>query len=333
MTFEIPKEKNPGKIAEVTIGATSENGGTRSHTITIGGSTALPFLFFEGEHPRRPAMAMEVFDKMPDKFPSTLFDYFGDVMNKPGEMARKCVEEYGAELISVRLEGTHPEKGNRSVEEAADVVKQVLESVRVPLIISGHSHYAKINDVMKKVCEVAAGENCLINYVETDNYKTIAASCMAYNHAIVARSPIDVNMAKQLNILLTDMSFPAEKIVMDPLTSPLGYGLEYTYSIMERIRIDGLGGDKMLAFPMLINPGYECSRVKEARASQKEYPYWGDQGLRGAAWEVATAMSLLAAGSDLLIMYHPKAMEAVKKNIDALYEAKGGKQSTTPVRD
>lgn len=324
MGFEIPKEKSPGKIVEVTIGATPDQGGTRSKTVTIGGSSALPFHFFEGEHPHRPAVAMEIFDKVPDKFPPSLRSWYMDVIDKPAEMAKKCVEEYGAELISVRLEGTHPEKGDRSADEAVDVVKGVMESVRVPLIISGHSHYTKINEVMKKICEATAGENCLVNYVETDNYRTIAASCLAYGHNIVAQSPIDVNIAKQLNILLSDMNFPPQKIVIDPLTGALGYGLEYTYSIMERIRIDGLAGDKMLAYPMLINPGYECSKVKEARVSREEYPDWGDAELRGAYWEIATAMSLLGAGSELLIMYHPKAMQVVKRNIDELWSAEGG---------
>jgi len=324
VNFEIPKETNPGKIVEVTIGATAKQGGTRSHTITIGGSTALPFHFFEGEHPHRPVIAMEVFDKVPAKYPASLMDYYRDVIDKPGEMAKKCVEEYEAELISVRLEGTHPEKGNKSAEEAAEIVKQVLESVSIPIIITGHSHFEKINEVMKKVCEATEGENCLINYVETDNYKTIAAACIAYNHTLVAQTPIDVNLAKQLNILLTDMNFPAEKIVVDPLTGTLGYGLEYTYSIMERIRNDGLGGDKMLAFPMLINPGYESSKVKEARVSREDYPEWGDQELRGAYWEIANAVSLLAVGAELLIMYHPKAVEVVKKNISEMFDIKNG---------
>ncbi len=109
MTFEIPKETNAGTVGKVIIGATSEQGGTRSHTVTIGGSTALPFHFFEGEHPHRPVVAMEVFDKAQEKYLVSVMDYFGDVIDKPGEMAKKCVEEYGAELISVRLEGTHPE--------------------------------------------------------------------------------------------------------------------------------------------------------------------------------------------------------------------------------
>lgn len=324
MAFEIPKETNTGKVVEVTVGATSDQGGTRSHTITIGGSNALPFHFFEGEHPHRPLVAMEVFDTSPAKYPEPLLEYYADVIDNPGDMAKKCVEEYGAELISVRLEGTHPEKGNKTADEAAETVKHVLESVSVPLIISGHSHFEKNNEVMKKVCEVTAGENCLINYVETDNYKTIAAACIAYNHTLVAQTPIDVNLAKQLNILLADMNFPRDSVVMDPLTGTLGYGIEYTYSIMERIRNDGLAGDQMLAFPMLITPGFETFRVKESRAPEADFPEWGNLAERGIYWETATAMSLLMAGAELLIMYHPKAVATVKAKIAEMFDSQKG---------
>ena len=324
MAFEVPKEKNTGRVIGVTLGATAENGGTRSHTTTLGGSTALPFHIFEEEHPNRPSVAMEVFDRVPAKYPDPLREYYREVIENPADMAKKCVEEYGADLISIRLEGTHPEKGNKTADEAVETVKHVLKSVSVPLIISGHSHFAKVNEVMKKVCEATAGENCLINYVETDNYKTIAAACIAYNHTLVAQSPIDVNLAKQLNILLTDMNFPLDKIVIDPLTGTLGYGLEYTYSIMERIRIDGLAGDRMLASPMLVNPGYETFKVKESWASEKEYPAWGKIEDRGIYWETATAMSLLMTGAELLIMYHPKAVETIKNKIEEIYDSRKG---------
>jgi acetyl-CoA decarbonylase/synthase complex subunit delta len=324
MNFKIPKEINTGKILEVTLGETSAHGGTRTHTVKIGGSTALPFHFFEGHHPHPPRVAMEVFDKKPEKYPALLLDYFGDVIDHPGDMAKKCVDEYGAEMISIRLDGTHPEKGNKSADEAAETVRLVLDSVGVPVIVTGHSHYEKINEVMKKVCEVTAGENCLISYVEKDNYKTIAAACLAYGHTLVAQSPIDVNLAKQLNILLTEMNFPREKIVMDPLTGALGYGLEYTYSIMERIRIDALAGDSLMTFPILINAGHESFRVKETRALEKDYPDWGDLSLRGAYWEIGTAMSLLAAGADLLILYHPQTVATVKSKIEEMSEAKEG---------
>jgi acetyl-CoA decarbonylase/synthase complex subunit delta len=320
--FEIPKEISPGTVRAVTLGATHESGGTRAHTVTIGGSTSLPFHFFEGRHPNRPLVAMEVFDRIPAKYPDSLRACYGDLLGHPADMARTCVDEHGAELISVRLEGTHPEKGNRTAEEAVEVVKAVLESVGVPLIVTGHSHFQKTNEVMKRVCEASAGENCLINYVETDNYRTIAAACIAYGHTVVAQSPIDVNLAKQLNILLTDMEFPPERIVMDPLTSTLGYGLEYTYSIMERIRIEGLAGDQMLAFPMLVNPGYESARVKEARAPEADNPKWGAPELRSVYWEISTAMALLVAGADLLVMHHPEAVRAVKAAITETFASK-----------
>jgi acetyl-CoA decarbonylase/synthase complex subunit delta len=322
MMIEIPREKSAGAVTEVTLGATAESGGTRSCTLTIGGSTSLPFHFFEGRQPNCPVIAMEVFDRVPPRYPDSLRALYGDLLDHPAEMAAACVERHGAEMISVRLEGTHPEKGDRTPQEAVETVRAVLEGVDVPIIVTGHSHFEKINEVMKRVCEAAQGENCLINYVETDNYKTIAAACIAYGHTLVAQSPIDVNLAKQLNILLTDMDFPADRIVIDPLTSTLGYGLEYTYSIMERIRVEGLAGDKMLAFPMLVNPGYESAKVKEARSLEKDNPEWGDPGTRIAYWEIATAMASLAAGADLLVMYHPEAVRAVKAAIDEIWSTK-----------
>jgi acetyl-CoA decarbonylase/synthase complex subunit delta len=324
VTLEIPREPGRSRIGEVTIGATRESGGTRSNTVTVGGGTGLPFHFFEADFPHPPVVAMEVFDRAPSKYPQPLLDAFGDVIDKPGEMARRCVSEFGAELISVRLDGTHPEKGGRSPEEAVEVVRRVLEAVGVPLIITGHSHFEKNNAVLKKVCEAAAGENCLIHCVETNNHRTIAAACLAYHHCLAAQTPIDVNMAKQLNILLSEMSFPASKLIIDPLTGALGYGLEYSYSIMERIRNEGLAGDAMLGFPMIVNPGYESARVKETRVSESEFPRWGDRGLRSAAWEIASAMSLLVAGADILVMHHPKAVAAVKKQIQEIFrEGKG----------
>jgi acetyl-CoA decarbonylase/synthase complex subunit delta len=261
---------------------------------------------------------MEVFDAPPKRYPRALLEYYGDVIDKPGDMAQRCVEEFGAEMISLRFDGTHPDRGDKSPDEAADVVKEVLERVRVPLILTGHANFEKTNAVMRRVAEAASGENCLINWVEKDNYKTITAVCLAHSHTLVAQSPIDVNIAKQLNIQLTDMSFPAEKIVMDPLTSALGYGLEYTYSIMERIRTDGLSGDDMLRMPMMINPGYECSLCKESWALQTDNPEWGREELRTPYWEIATASSLLLAGAELMVLYHPKAAEVMKNKMTEL---------------
>jgi acetyl-CoA decarbonylase/synthase complex subunit delta len=318
MPFEIPREPAPRPVRTVRIGATANEGGTRASIVTIGGAQAMPFHAFEGPMPHPPALAMEVFDAPPKRYPKALHDVFGDVLNRPADMARRCVDQFGAQLISVRLEGTHPDKGNQSPEQAAEVVQQVLRSVGVPLMITGHAHFAKNNEVMRKVAETAAGENCLINWVEKDNYKTIAACCLAHGHGVVAQSPIDLNIAKQLNIQLTDMAFPIDKIVMDPLSSAVGYGLEYSYSMMERIRLNGLGGDDMLRLPMMITPGRESALSKESQAPEKDYPHWGREDLRTAYWEIATATGLLLAGAELLVMYHPTAVRVLKKTIQQL---------------
>jgi len=321
-TFAIKRDKCEVPIATVTLGSKT-NGGTRGKIYQIGGATCMPFHLWEGQMPHRPLVAMEVFDTVSEKYPPALRAIYGDLLNDPARMAKVCVEKYGADLISVRLEGTHPEKGDRSPEDSLKLVKSVLAAVDVPLIVTGHNHFDKINDVMKTVAQGCVGENLLLNWVETNNYRTIAGAAMAYGHTIVAQTPIDVNMAKQLNILLSNMDIKPEQIVMDPLTGALGYGLEYTYSVMERIRLTALGGDKMLAGPMILSPGVECSKAKELKADARDFPAWGDLTKRAALWELATANAFLYAGADILIMYHPQAAMAAKRSILALMDQKG----------
>ncbi len=313
--FNILKETCEEPVWAVKLGATKREGGTRGHILTVGGATCMPFHLWEGEMPNRPLVAMEVFDVISEKYPQILRDIYGELLNNPAKMAQMCVEKYGADLISVRLEGTHPEKGNRSPEQAVDLVKAVLSAVEVPLIVTGHSHFDRNNEVFKAVARSCAGENLLLNWVEQDNYRTIAGAALAYGHSIVAQSPIDVNIAKQMNILLTNMDIKKDQIVMDPLTSAAGYGIEYTYSVMERIRLTGLNGDKMLVGPMIVSPGQECIKVKEFKAAESEFPAWGDISKRAALWELSTAVNLLYAGADILIIYHPEAALATKRTI------------------
>jgi len=203
-----------------------------------------------------------------------------------------------------------------------ELVKSVLAAVDVPLIVTGHNHFDKVNEVMKAVAQACAGENLLLNWAETDNYRTIAGAALAYGHTVVAQTPIDVNMAKQLNILMGNMDVKPSQIVMDPMTGAMGYGIEYTYSVMERIRMTGIGGDKMLAGPMIVSPGQECAKIKEVKAAEKDFPAWGDLAKRAAMWELSTATSFLYSGADILIMYNPQAAVALKNTINQLMDRK-----------
>jgi acetyl-CoA decarbonylase/synthase complex subunit delta len=316
--FPVPKDKAENSVWTVKLGATKAEGGTRGRTCTIGGAQAMPFHHWEGAMPNRPRVAMEVFDVPSEKLPPVLAQIYGPALRDPAALAKRCVGEWGAELISVRLDGTHPERGNRKPEQAVETVQAVLRAVDVPVIVTGHNHFDRNNEVLKAVAQACAGENLLLNWVEQNNYRTIAGAAIGYGHALVAQSPIDVNIGKQLNILLTNMDVKPGQIVMDPMTGALGYGLEYTYSVMERMRLTGLGGDKMLAGPMIVSPGQECAKVKELKASEKDFPAWGPLAQRAALWELGTALGLLYAGADLLIMYHPEAVAGLKKAITDL---------------
>ena len=316
--FEVPKEQFVETIQRVTLGATKENGGTRGRTVRLGGQNCLPFHFFEGHTPNLPVLAIEVFDTVGVKCSPVLREAWGELLERPAEMARKAVTEYGAEMISVRLEGTHPEKGNKNPDEALELVQSVLAAVDVPIIVTAHNHYESANEVMKKVAAGCAGERLLLNWVENDNYRTIAGVALAYGHCVVAQSPIDVNLAKQLNILLTNMDLPRDRIVMDPMTGALGYGLEYCYSVMERIRMTALAGDDGLTFPMIVSVGQEAWKAKEANAPESAFPAWGDLARRAVLWEVQTAMPLILSGADIVILYHPDSLAAIRRNVDKL---------------
>jgi acetyl-CoA decarbonylase/synthase complex subunit delta len=319
-SFVLPIDNTGCSTYPVKLGNLKSEGGTRGKTYTIGGANCMPFHFWEGKMPNKPLVAMEVFDSISEKYPALLRTAYGDVLSEPAKMAKLCVEKYGADLISVKLDGTHPERNNRSSKQSVEFVKSILAAVDVPLIITGTSHYEKNNEVMKAIAQNCEGENLLFNWVEQDNYRTIAGAAMAYGHTLVAQAPIDVNISKQLNILLTNMGFAPDKIIIDPMTSTIGYGIEYTYSVMERIRLTGLGGDNMLLSPMIVSVGQECAKIKEFKASESSFPDWGDLAKRAAYWEIAAATTLLYAGADILIMYTPEAVATIKKTINSLMD-------------
>jgi len=318
MAVEKLKERYTSRVGEVVLGATKEMGGTRSHVIKVGGDSTLPFLHFEGEVANRPVVAMEVLDVKPEGWATHLTEPFADVLHDPAAWAKKCVEDYGADLVCLRLSGADPEGENRSPEACANTVKSVLSAVSVPLIVIGCGDDEKDNEVLPVVAEAAAGENLVLGTATQENYKTLTAACMVHKHTIIAQSPIDINICKQLNILITEMNLPFERVLIDPTVAGLGYGIEYVYSIMERIRLGALGGDKMLSMPVICNVGYESWRSKEANAPASEFPTWGEVGTRSVLWEAVTAGALLQAGAHVLVLRHPKAVQLVKKHIDQM---------------
>lgn len=314
MVVEIYKEKYRSRVREVVLGATGAEGGTRARVVKVGGETTLPFLHFEGKIPHRPVVAMEVWDVAPEGWPGSLQSYFKDVINDPAAWAKKCVEAYGADIIALYLKSADPDLKDAAPPECIATLQKVLRAVGVPLIVYGCGKAEKDNIIINPLAESAAGENLLLGVAEADNYKSIATAAMAYGHSVIAQSPIDINIAKQLNILISEISPPLlDRIVMDPTIAALGYGIEYSYSIMERIRLGALNGDRMLAMPLIGNVGHEVWNKKEAAISAAEEPAWGDQADRSMAWEAVTAMTLLHSGMDILVMRHPHAVGLIKK--------------------
>jgi len=318
--MQIPdvSEKWAAQINTVTIGATAEEGGTRAKAVTVGGQTTLPFLTFEGEVPNKPVIAGFVADTPPE-WPDVLKQAIGKEIDSPTEWAQKCVQEYGVELISLKMVGASPAGKDASPEDCAKVVEDVLKSVDVPLIIWGCGDDEKDNLVMPECSQAARGENCLIGSAKESNYRTVVAICKSDKHKIIAEAPVDINIGKQVNILLQDAGFGLHDVVMFQTTAALGYGFDYVYTILERCRIAGLKGDKLMALPQICDVGGEVWRIKEAVVDDDVLPGWGKLAKRGPMWEASCASVYLQAGADILIMAHPEAIKNVQTTIAQFY--------------
>jgi acetyl-CoA decarbonylase/synthase complex subunit delta len=317
MPVEIPKEKWAGTVREVTLGAMAADGGTRSHTVTVGGETTLPFLHFEGSIPRRPVVALEIMDRKPDDWSPLLEEVWGDAMNDPGDWA-KAAEEAGAEVIVLTFCLTGPDGEDNTAENAKAAIRKVLDATALPVAAYGPGQAEIDNELIVAVAEEAAGERLLLGLCEDRNYRTIVAAALGHGHLVQARTAMDVNLAKQLNILISDMQLPLDRVIMDPTTGALGYGIEYGYSVMERLRLAALQGDSMTQLPMVVTVGEETWKTKEAKVGDGVPETWGDWEARAISWEVLTATSLIESGADMVVLRHPESAKRVRAMLDAM---------------
>jgi acetyl-CoA decarbonylase/synthase complex subunit delta len=268
-------------------------------------------MHFEGQTPNRPVVAVEIKDHRPDDWSPLLAEVWGDAMNDPAQWAKKA-EEAGADLLVLALTLAD------SPDAAVKAVKSVLSASGLPLIVLGPGQVELDNTLLVAVAEETKGERLALGICEDKNYRTIVATAMANGHLVTARSPMDVNLAKQLNILISDMGMPMDRILMDPTTGALGYGIEYGYSAMERLRLAALQGDAMTQLPMIVTPGFEAWKTKEAKVGTGVPAAWGDWAGRAISWETLTAISLLEAGADIVVLRHPESVKRVKAAIQEL---------------
>lgn len=317
MPIEIPKDSWQGTVHTVTLGATAQDGGTRASTVTIGGERTLPFLHFEGTNPNRPVIALEMTSARPSDWSEVLLEAWGDVVDDPGRWSAAC-ESAGADLIVLWLALEDAEGRPTSPEGAVGAVRSVLETTGLPLVVLGPGQAEVDNELLVPVADATKGERLVLGLCEEGNYRTIVAAAMANDHLVVGRTPMDVNLAKQLVILITDMGMPLERIVMDPTTGALGYGIEYGYSVMERLRLAALQGDAMTQLPLMVNPGFEAWKTKEAKASEGVPDAWGAWGERAVNWETVTAVALVEAGADVVVLRHPESLTRVRRAVDEL---------------
>lgn len=312
MAFDVPRINYSGKIREVTLG-------TGTPAVTVGGESCYPFHLFEGAMPHRPRIAFEVWDYQPEDWPEWAVEPYRDVIGDPVAWAKKSVETYGAEMIALLLKSADPNGMNRDVEEVVATVKAVSGALSVPLVVWGTANDDRDAVMLRRVAEVCEGKNIAVGPVSDKNYKQIGAMSIGYNQVVIASSPIDVNLAKQLNILLGNLGVAEDRMLMDPTTGGLGYGLEYSYSVIERDRMAALTQqDTKLQTPIICNLANEIWKSKEAKTKKEDSPKMGDEKKRAILMESVTAMALSVAGADILIMRHPEAIAYTKGMLQEL---------------
>lgn len=302
-----------GRVREVKIGATKSDGGTRSKELTIGGANFPPFYYFEGKNVNRPAVALDIFDtEIP--IPQPIKDLYGDALKDPVDWAKKCVKDFGAEMIDLNLTSTDPRGVNATPEEAAKTVEDVLQVVDVPLMVGGCGNAERDPKVLEKVAEVAAGERVLLNNAKLDiDYERVANAAKKYGHPVVTLTFNSITDQMKLNTIIKDLG--VENIVQDPLSNPVGMGIEYSVSFMKRMRLAAFLGEEAYQYPIQ-GVGSNAYGAREAWLEKDE---WGPKKYRGPLWEVMGMTALLLSGVDLFLCFHPAAHAVMKDVISELW--------------
>ncbi|MHA1137499.1 MAG: CO dehydrogenase/acetyl-CoA synthase subunit delta [Candidatus Thorarchaeota archaeon] len=313
-SFKKPMGEYTQSIREITIGATKGQGGSRGNTITIGGHTAPAWDLFQAPPKHPPVVTVDVFD-MPISLAKMVKMHYKEVLDDPAEWAKLVVNKYGADAVTIHLISTDRALGDTSPNDAAKVIEDVLQAVKVPIIIGSAGDPVKDSPVLAKAAEVCEGERTLLCSATVDVYEDIAIAAKKHDQIVLSWTSIDINQQKELNRRLFEWLTP-EQIVIDPTTAALGYGLEYAFTIMQRIRLAGLLGDEELRFPMSSG----TTNAWAAREAWMKNPELGPRELRGPIWESVTALALLLAGSDLFMMMHPAAIKTLHDLVDWMKE-------------
>jgi acetyl-CoA decarbonylase/synthase complex subunit delta len=262
-------------------------------------------------------VAVEIKDHRPTEWSAVLLEAWGSAADDPAAWA-KAAEAAGADLVALSLSPVGPDGQTTTPQAAVSAVKTVLAASGLPLIVYGPDQPELDNELLVAVAEAAQGERLVLGICEDKNYRTIVATAIANGHLVTARTPMDVNLAKQLNILITDMGLPLERILMDPTTAVIGYGIEYGFSVMERLRLAALQGDAMTQLPLIVTPGFEAWKTKEAKVGAGVPAAWGDWKERAINWETLTALSLIEAGADIVVVRHPESVHRIKSAVEEL---------------
>lgn len=312
MAFKPASQKFNAAINTVEIGCGDKK-------IALGGECVLPFYTFDAPIENAPKVGVELTDLGVGDTIKGIADFYAGATTV-AEQAKKAAEMEGADFISIRFEGADPNGENKSVEECVEIAKAVADAVDMPLVIAGCKNAEKDADLFNKIAEALEGKNVLFLAAKEENYKTVGASAgLAYKQKVGAESAVDINLAKQLNVVLGQLGVANENIVMNVGSATAGYGFEYVVSTMDRVKLAALSqNDASLQMPIMTPVAAETYNVKESVATEEDVPEWGDVETRAIDMEVVTAVACLASGSNAVILRHPVSVATVSKFIKEL---------------